>query len=165
MGARNLTESTVMMIRDLIKNNIASALVDIRAERADAKVPTPVPQNFFISDKQWAYRCPAVFIIATNVDLALSRGQNHINSKQDVTISVVIEDKDSDALTIGCYRYQDALFEILDGAQVVSADTKIKIVVKVVSVIFSETFSLQDNNTIFRKEVAVMLEVEHWEQP
>lgn len=164
MKSRNITESTVTLIREYIKSNIVSALNDVSTSRSDNIVSPIEPKQYFINDGVWAFRAPAVLIIADKVDFDLAQGQNHINSKQSITVSIVAEEKDSEKLTYLCYRYQDALHFVLDRTQIVSLDKRIKLFVKVTRMEFSSTFTHQDEYTKgFRKEVALTLEVHHVE--
>lgn len=169
MSARNLTESTVTMIRDYIKDNISTALADMRLERGDKKVQTAPPKSYFIYEGAKGLTPPAVFILADSVDLLKSQGPNAIMANVKVNISAVIEDTKEDHLTIKAYRYQDALFEILDQAQILSIDGNIKLVVIVQNAIFSPIFT-QDTDkksdvNAFRKEVVLQCDVRHFEQP
>lgn len=169
MGARNVTESTVLLIKNHIKSNIDAALSELRVDRNDPKVTTEPPKDYFIYEMAHAYKTPAVFIIASNVDLLKSAGPNAIMANVRVNVSVVVEDTDKEKLTIKAYRYQDALFSVLDQAQIVSLNNNVKLVVVAKNFTFSPMFTMNTDarasvNT-FRKEVLVECDVAHFEQP
>lgn len=170
MSARNIAESTVTLIRDEIKSKIAGALSDLRIERGDAAVSTEPPptQSYFIYEGAKAYKAPAIFVILDNIDHRLNQGQNFICSLCKVNVSVVVEDRDKTALTTKAWRYQDALHFILSRAQLESANKDVRLVIKVVKETFSPTYSdtkdSQAAQSIFRKEVLLECEVEHYEQ-
>lgn len=165
MSAHNVTEKTVDLILTHIKSKIATALTEVRTERDDPQVQTPPPRSYFIYEGSWAFQCPAIFVVPVSVDFNLDRGGNFINATVDTVVSVVVEDRLKDLLSKSAWRYQDALHNILDNAQLESATGDVKIVTKVKGADYSETFSVQNDNTIFRKEVALRLDVEHWEKP
>lgn len=163
--ARSLMESTVILILNQIKANIAAALLNVRTDRADKIVNTDPPLEYFIFEKAIGYRCPAVFVIGDQIDFKLSRGQNHINSTDTVYVSVVLEDRTHELLVLRSYRYCDALHEVLDRQQLITPSQNTKIVVKVTRIQFSEaTQKNSPHESIFRKEVMLTLEVEHFEK-
>lgn len=168
-SARNLTESTVRMVQKWIKDNIESELAKIRTERGDAKVTTEPPKDYFIYEEALTYRCPAIYTIADEVDLLKSAGPNAIMANVLMKVSVVIEDQKQDSLSIKAWRYQDALFGVLDQAQIESEDKQIKLFVIVQRARFSPTFTREkdprDVKNAFRKEVVLECDVRHMEQP
>ena len=169
MAARNVTESTVTMIRSHIKANIAAALAAVRVERADQKVTTEPPQDYFVYERAHGFKTPCVFIIVSNGDLMKSRGPNSIMATLRVNISVVVEDRDQDRLSLKAWRYQDALFEVLDNTQIVSSGGDVKLTVVPQSFSYSPSFTADNDpkssTNTFRKEVLVECDVHHFEQP
>lgn len=165
--AENLTETTIILIRNYIKANISAALASVRTERADAYVTTEPPQSYFISETNAAYRCPAVFIIPEHINFSLERGQNHINAKVRVNVSVVVEDRDTEHLAIKVWRYQAALHQILVETRLTTVSGDVTLVVKVADASFSSTYTAAQEagnpQGAFRKEVALECDVEHWE--
>lgn len=171
MSAKNLTESTVNMLIQHIQSNIGPALAELRVERSDAKVTTEPPPNssYFIYEQAVVYRPPAVFVIADSLDMMKSAGPNSIMALLKIRVSVVVEDVKMDNLTIKAWRYQDALFQVLDQAQLISTDESIKLIVIVQSATYSPAFTQDtdkrsERNT-FRKEVVLECDVRHFEQP
>lgn len=168
MSARYLVESTVDLIHDEIKSKIASALSEVKSLYNDHLVTLEVPQNYFIYPVAAGYRTPAVFIIADDVDFQKrTRGANHISATVSVNVSVLVEDKDRLRLTTKAFRYQDALHKILDQTRLTTPDGKLALTVLVTRASFSPLYSdTADANSpiaMFRKEVVLTLEVEHWE--
>lgn len=165
MAAQSILESTVFSIQDQIKNNIASFLGEVRNERTDAKVSTEPPAQYFIYEGAIGYKTPAVFIVADSVDFRLSRGPNHISAAVKVYVSCVVEDRMQDLLTLKCFRYQDALHKCLDRQHLLTTDSRVKNIVKVTRVDISsnQTKKMSSTESVFRKEVMLTLEVEHFE--
>jgi len=168
MSSVKLVEEVVDLLTAHIKTNIASALADVRTDRADAAVTTEIPKQYFIYTSAKTYRTPAVFIIARRLDTRNdSKGANFIDALVDVGVSIVIEDRLADLLTIKAWRYQAALYKLLNQAALTSSDGKLKIVSKIESVDFGGEFSSTTDPTVpqgvFRKEVLLNLNVEHYE--
>lgn len=168
MAGVQLVETAIDLIETQLKNNIGTALANIRTQRADAAVSTEAPRDYFIYPRAKAYRTPAVFIIADEIDFRKEQlGANHVNAINHINVSVVIEDKDAEKLTIKAYRYQAALFACLDQVPLISADEQVKITVVVKNASFSPLYSNMDSpdapEAVFRKEVALKLDVYHYE--
>jgi hypothetical protein len=170
MSARWLSEQTVLLIQKEIKNNIVTALGDVRAERSDFLVTTEPPptQSYFYYEGAKGYRCPAIFTIIDSMDMMNSeRAANYINAQARVIVSVVIEDRKQDLLNIKCWRYQSALHQILHLASLTSDDGRVRLECRVARVLFGREFSDALNNDVpagvFRKEVALHLDVDHYE--
>lgn len=168
--AQNLTETTVILIRDYLKANMAQALASIRTERADAQVTTEAPKNnnYFIAPRQAVYNAPGVFIISDRIDFRLgSKQANHINALVRVYVSVVVEDRDTTRLTIKAYRYQAALHQLLAQTSLTTATNDVKLIVKVTDATYSPEYTNAqksgDPQGVFRKEVLLTCEVEHYE--
>lgn len=158
-------EGTIAPIVDLIKNNIDSALADLRADRPDNFVNTESPANYFIYPKAIGYQTPCVFVLGRTVQFLPSRGQNHINATVMVQVSIVVEDIGAESLTYKCWRFSDALHSILDQAQLVSTDGKVKNTIKVITAEFGDAVQIKSQvESPFRMETMLVLEVEHYEQ-
>lgn len=168
MAARKVMAGTVLPIMNHIKANIAQALADVRAEylgNEKGKVTTEVPVDYFIFDKAIGYRTPAVFVLGDDVDFRLDKGQNFISALCKVYVSVLVEDRDAELLMLKCWRYSDAMHEILDQAVIEVPADNIKNVIKVSKMEYSNTFQAKSSvEGPFRKEVMLTLDVEHYEK-
>jgi hypothetical protein len=94
------------------------------------------------------------------------RGANFVSSVVSMDVFVVVEDKDMTNLTTKTERYQAALHESLNQVTLIDSDNQVKIFVIVTSAAFSEIYT-PDRTTpqgTFRKEVALNLEIEHYEK-
>jgi hypothetical protein len=170
MGTPWLTEKTVSLIQDQIKAGIAGALASVRAQRADKAVSTEPPptQSYFIFEGAKAYRCPAIFMIADSMDMHnADRGANFIAARARIIVSVIVEDRRQDLLTLKAWRYQAALHQLLHLATLTTADQKVRVETKVERVLYSHEFTdAVDKDVpqgVFRKEVALHLDAEHFE--
>lgn len=170
MTTRWLSEQTIGLIQKAIKADIGAALIAVRVQRADFVVTTEAPSNqsYFIYEGAKGYRCPAIFTIIDSFDmLNLDRGANFIAGRARVIVSVIVEDRKLDLLTVKAWRYQSALHSVLHLASLTSADSKVRLECKVERVLFSHEFSdALDSDAptgVFRKEVALHLDVEHYE--
>ncbi len=167
MSVRYLAETIVTTVRDHIKSNITGALSDLRLDRGDAKVSTEPPQSYFIYEKAKGYRTPACFTILRNMNFQKSElGANHITGKADVTVSVLVEDKDAEKLTVKAWRYHAALHNLLDQTNLLVSPNKAKLFVIVRDASFSPIFTAETAEKsagVFRKEVALLCEVQHRE--
>lgn len=167
--AYKLTESTVGLIVAHLKANMPAALLAIRTDRADARVTTEPPNSYFIFEKARGYRPPAVFVIFEQCDFRLGEtGPNFINALETGNVTVLIEDKDRESLTIKAWRYQAALAQLLTNTSLTNGANTVKLVTKVVrnsfSPIYSNAKDEESSQAVFRKEIVLELEVEHYEQ-
>jgi len=163
-----LVETDVDLIQAQIKNNIAAALAAVRSQRNDPVVTTEPPRDYYIYPKPKGYRTPAVFIIPDRLEfMKHERGANHINAVSRINITVLIEDKHADLIAIKAWRYQAALHEVLDQVSLTSSDERVKITVVVTNAAFSPLYSNTDDpsapNAVFRKEISLECEVQHYE--
>lgn len=170
MSARWLAEQTVGLIQSEIKANIATALADVRAQRADGMVSTEPPpsQSYFVYGGAKGYKAPAIFTVIDSMDMQNeSRGSNFICAQAAVIVSVVVEDRTQTLLNYKCWRYQAALHNVLHLASLTSTDSKVRLESRVERVLFGPEFSdAVDKDVppgVFRKEVALHLVVEHFE--
>lgn len=167
-AAPHLVEKTRDLILTAIKANIATALNDVRLDRADPSVTTEPPKSYFIFDGAHTYQCPAVFVVVDTAEFPEEQtGANFVDATMRIFTSVVIEDREADKLTIKSERYQSALFEILHWATLQDDAKNVKIWVRVVRCSFSPLYTKKrgDNMGEFRKEVSLELEVKHFENP
>lgn len=170
MSYPKLTEIAVGLINDYIQANIDTELAGVDLDRGDHLVNTDPPQSYFIYNFPQVFKAPAVIIYADDLDFKKrDRGQNHINAEHKIYISVIIEERTAEFLTVKAWRYQAALHHLLDQVPLVSADKKVKIVIVVAHAAYSPIYTSDQGkgveSQVFRKEVSLELAVEHFEQP
>lgn len=169
MNIRRLTEASVELTLELIKQNIATALGTVRAYYGDSFTVEPPPtQSYFIYEKALAYKCPAVFVMCDAFQFNTKQtGPNFIDATAKLNVSVVIEDKEMDKLTPKAWRYQSALHQILNQAIIETSDQKVRLDIVVInntfSPIYSNTKKPGQGPVMFRKEVVVECDVYHKE--
>lgn len=167
MNARKLLEGDVDLILTHIKTNIAAALADVRADRTDPIVTTEPPKSYFIYPMAVGYKTPAVFVIGDSMQFMQPNGPNFIKALSSINVTVLIEDRTAERLTIKAFRYMAALHEVLEQTNLQTADNKLKIVCKVTRAENSPLYSTKEDESapdnVFRKEVSLFLEVDHWE--
>jgi hypothetical protein len=98
--------------------------------------------------------------------LIFKKSSNHTTARIDVGVSVLIEDRDKEKLTIKAWRYQAALHEILDQKNISVTGDKAKLFLIVKSADFSPVFTTGQSTgtqSVFRKEVALTVEVQQRE--
>lgn len=168
MQSLRLVEMDVFLIEQYLQANIDAALLEVSTDRGDNFVGLESPKSYFHFPMAAAYRAPAVFTIPEDFDFRLNTGPNSISALAQINVAVVCEDKDMHRLTTKVWRYQAALTKLLYLAQLQSSDNSVKIVTKVVKNTFSDIYPRardeNDPDTVFRKEVVVQLEVEHYEE-
>ena len=168
MSAELLVEETRSLLLDEIKANIDAALTAIRNERNDPIVSTEPPISYFIFAPSNILRCPAVIIVVDSADIPEeTTGANHINGVVSIFVSVVVEDREADLLTIKAERYQAALFRILHRKTLQDAVKNVKIYSRVRKLNYSPIYTTKAEDPMgeFRKEVVLELTVKHFENP
>lgn len=168
MASLKLIEYTVNMLMGKVQSDIDAALLAVSTDRADNFVSLESPVSYFYFWNAQAYQAPAVFVIPEDFDMRLAEtGPNFINALARVNVAVTVEDKDAYYVTVKAWRYQAALTKILHLVHILSADQTVKLVSKVVRTSYSSIYPKdktdQDPDEVFRKEVVVELEVEHYE--
>jgi hypothetical protein len=165
-----LAEKTVDLIQSAVQTNIASALGAVVSLRGDGYVSAEAPstQSYFIYGAAKAFRAPAIFTIIDSFDLRnIDRGSNFISANASIMVSVVVEDRDLKRLTHKAFRYQAALHSILHLTSLTSVDSKVRLESRVARVLFSPEYTDAQSKDVppgvFRKEVALHLDVEHYE--
>lgn len=175
--SRHLTEWTVNLVTEQIKNNIQGVLVGVNLVLGNNEplMGEPLmsfepPRDYYTYPKAMGYRTPAVFVIADRIDFQKrEKAANYINANIRLNVSVLIEDKDADRITRKAYRYQSALHEVLDQVQLFSGDGALKITVVVQNAAFSPLYSNTDDpsapGSVYRKEVSLELDCYAYEEP
>ncbi len=165
----SITESSIKLVQKHLQDNIATALANLRSERNDPKVSSEPPKkdSYFIYERAVGYQPPAVFTIADDVDFQNSAGPNTVLAVVKARVSVVVEDILQDNLTVKAWRYQDALYALLNKTVLVSANEGVKIVVVVQGATFSPVFTqdtdVKSARNTFRKEVVLNCDLNHFE--
>ena len=164
-----LSERTRYLIEQQIKSNIVAELAAIRTGRQDPTVGTDPPKEYFIYDGAHTYQCPAIFIVVDSGEVPDDRtGTNYISAVMKIFVTAVVEDSIEKSLTIKCERYQAALFKILHETIINDPVDNVKIQILCKRFQYSQLYTKSrkaENMSNFRKEVAIELEVKHWENP
>ncbi len=160
----NSTEIARNLIIAQIKGCLPAALVDLRAARSDSKVSTGPIKKFFISEASQAHELPSVYVVTSGVSTNKDRGANFAAETIDAVVTVIVGDQNADQLTIKSERYTVAIKKILDNVPLVSGDGTIKIVPLVARLDYSPAFKMSQNDGTFRKEGALELRIEYFEQ-
>jgi hypothetical protein len=168
MTTRYLLEYDCDLITAHLKSVLPGILSALRIQRNDPTVSTEPPRSYFKYEKARGYEAPAVFVIGETMDFRQAeKGANHVNAESQVNVTVVVEDKSSELLQKKSYRYMAALHEALEQANLQSSDQKLKIVVRVAraenSPLYSNAKDEKSANAVFRKEVSLICEVDHFE--
>jgi len=157
----DIVETLTKGIIEHIQDKIGAYLNTMYAER-DKDVTMENPIDYFDYEHPIGYRLPCVIVLPQNIDYRLSRGPNHISALVNLICVCVCEDRKSSLLQKKVWRYQDALKHILD--RTVLEYTGQKNIIRVTRANFSQTESQQTEvDSLFRKEVLLTLEVEHYE--
>ena len=167
--ATQLSERTRDLILANIQQNIATELAAIRTSRNDPSVNLVTPRSYFIYDGAHTYQCPAIFLVVDSGEVPeQTTGANHVNAIMKLYCSAVVEAAGEESLTLLCERYQAALFRILHQLTITDTTDNVKIYSRVVRFRFSEIYTKSrkaENLANFRKEIALELEVKHFENP
>jgi len=168
MSATQLAEKTRALLMATIKADIVAELADIRTDRADPQVSSEPPRSYFIFDGAITYQCPAVFVVVDSIEFPDDQtGPNFVNARVRTYVSVVVEDREEDKLTLKTERYQAALFKILHWRTLEDVPKNVKIFSRILRCEFSPLYTKKRDGGLsdFRKEVAIELEVKHFENP
>lgn len=169
MTVRKLLEGDVSLIEAHLQANLQTQLNLVYADWADQSVPlrAPTNENYFRYPRAQGYQMPACFIIGETMNFLQEDGSNFVKSQDSVNVTIVMEDRVARNLVKAAYRYTCALQNLLEQQSLVSADDKLKIVVKVKrlenSPLYMSTTNEDAPENVFRKEISLYLEVEHWE--
>lgn len=162
-----LIETDIDLILSYIRTNIPAVLTQAISDKGTL-VNLEIPRSYFISEQDKGYLAPAIFVVGDNIDFRISNNANFIDALSRVNVTAVVEERNADRLTRIAYRYQAALHTVLAQQPIVSADNKVKIVVKVERAEFSPIYhkdnTSNDATGVFRKEVWLSCAVEHYEK-
>lgn len=171
MSVRYLTETTVLLLEDLIRSKISATLDAVNTIAIDQpRLFLPNPKNYFYAKQYQVYDLPAIYIVPVSVDFRKqAKGANFIDANYVINVSVEVEEKNTQDLSAVIWRYHSALQEILDDAQLTNADQTVKLVSKVTRAEFSPTYTDSQKSGsqsgVFRQEALLVLEVDHFERP
>lgn len=171
MSAAQLSERARSLILTQIKNNIATELAAIRSDRSDNTVSTEPPgsQSYFIFAGAHTYQPPAIFCVVDSAEIPDEKlGTNYVSAVIKVFVSAVVSAQTESSTTVKCERYQSALFKILHQTVILDTTDNVKIYILCKRIQFGELYTKSrkaDNMANFFKEVALELEVKHWENP
>jgi hypothetical protein len=164
--ARYLMEGAVDLIESYIQTNLPGALDAQSAYYTDG-INLENPREYFIYPKSKGLQPPCVFVIGDALDFKISENKsNFVNGEDRINVSIVAEDTDETRLTRKVYRYQAALHQVLDEAEIISLDSQLKIVVVVYNAAFSDIYMRKEttgDGGNFRKEVSLQCRVAHFE--
>jgi len=184
MSAPWLLEGVERSIVAYIKANIEQALLDVRTRSPNVEpdeqnpfyyqVNVTTPRTYFTYADGKDYLCPAIFVIGKNIDMRQEeKAGNFITGLAEVQVTCVVEDKTSAMCNSFAYRYASALHSILDLAnlEIIGDLTPPQGVAKYFvrvsrlenSDLFTNTEDKTRSTSIFRKEIALYLKVEHFE--
>jgi len=159
-----LAEGASNLLVDFIKTNIGAALDTVGANVGIPQVMIDNPKSYFIYEQPQAYECPAVFVVIDEQDFKVQeRKANSVNAEDVFNVSVVVEDQDADLLTYKAWRYQSALFNILNLATIAANDGSLVLKCVVYRAKFSQVYSMKQEGGKFRKEVMLECRIAHFE--
>jgi hypothetical protein len=167
MASHKLVEIAVDLIVKEVQDNIVAALAEVAADRTKA-IPIPKPTNVFAFTPVSVFRPPAIIVNAEEIDFRLGEAKaNYIDALMRINVVAVCEEREGPTLQFAAYRYQAALHKILAQKHLYNQDNTVHIVCKVERARFSSIYTnaqQKDNpQGVFRKEVMLELEVEHYE--
>lgn len=165
MSSPRLVETTTRLIKNFVQANIALALQEVSQDRPDQKVSTEPFKSYFIYPNAKGYQAPCCFVLANEIDFRTTEKQaNYISASVRTYVVAIVEDRREDELTVKSWRYQAALYGLLDQLQLTDTDEKVKLVCIVKRSDFSRIETTGNGSgTGFRREIVLDLEVEHWE--
>ena len=160
-----LAEGASNLLVSFIQQNISGALDVVGANVGIPQVMLDNPKSYFIYEQPQAYECPAVFVVIDEQDFKVQeRKPNSINAEDVFNISVVVEDQDADLLTYKAWRYQSALFNILNLATITASDSSLVLKCVVYRAKFSQVYSQKQEGGKFRKEIMLECRIAHFEK-
>lgn len=172
--ARQLTEIARNMVLQQVQNNIVAALAEISADRDDPSVNMMEPVKYYTFYPRNFQQSPSAFVIVQSMDFMKEKmGANFIDATVNMTVGVLVENRQQSLLVTQCDRYGAALDQILDQVVLDHPATPpttqaVRGVCIVNNMLFSEEFKPQrskaaDPENIFHKFVALDLAFRHFE--
>ena len=164
-----LIETDLELIRTYLVANMPAALATVSADRTVLIDQMPVPREYLTFEKAQAYQCPVIFIVPDSQDFRLSeKNSNCINALSRIYVNAVVESGQEQVVSYLAYRYQAALCQLLAQQCLLNTDSSVQIIIKVVRSRFSSMYTDAQKkgvaSGVFRKEVLLELDVEHYEK-
>jgi hypothetical protein len=167
MAVKRLVEISVGLIEAHLQANITTALGALEVQRNDTLVVLESPKDWFRYAPEKGYRMPAIYTICNVMRMMNDRGANHINAQMEIVVSALLGGTTLDELVTKTWRYQAVLQGLLHEQSLTTGDGAVKIVCKVEEMHFSpeltDTIDRDEKQNVFRKEVSLVLNVEHYE--
>lgn len=167
MNYPKLAEGATNLLISHIQQNIGAALDVVGAQVGIPQMSLENPKSYFIYEQPEAYECPAVFIVIDDLDFKIQdRKPNSLNAEDRFNIAICVEDQDAEILTYKAWRYQSALYAILDRTTLVATDQSLVLKCVVYRARFSQVYSRtegQGPGGKFRKEILLECNVTHLE--
>ena len=152
---------------------LPAALADVTATHSGFPLPCPTRENIFIGEpsRYRAYIAPCIFLVADSTNRVgawTAREWAHTERQEhSVSLSLMFEQTNEDALTVTGFRYAEALSQCLEDADVTTAPATPRVwstVVKIMRIDYGLSFvNQQQNQRTFRKDVSFNLKVQHWD--
>ncbi len=165
LTARHLVVPAMDMLVAEVKSELPAALTLVRDERntvINRGLPTPIPttDSYYIAKKYNAYRTPALFFEAEEIDFRKNRGANFLDGTMRIFVAAIVSAQNNDDVNRIAWRYQAALSAILDNLHLTNSDNTFKIIVIVQRAQFSESYSdsTEPGNMAERWRKGVLLE-------
>lgn len=162
-----LAEGATNLILDFVKTNIGAALDAVAAVVGAPKMEIDNPKSYYIYEEPQGYELPAIFVIHDGIDFKVQeRKPNSINAESRINVTALVEDQDAQLLTYKAWRYQSALFSILNLATIPAGNGSLVLKVVIYRAKFSQTYSRKEEGGVganFRKEVLLECMVTHLE--
>lgn len=166
MDTAQLEEKSRKLILDTIQAGISAQLNTLAINRDDGIVSleSPSANSYFIYDGANTYECPAVFLVVDEESFPEDEGINYVKAVINMYLSIVVEDKEQELLTIKTERYKAALYNLLHFKTLSDPAQNVKIRLWLKNAKFSPTYT-KKGFEVFRKEVSILIEVKHYENP
>ena len=166
------SEVSTELITNHVRSNIAAALTEVATERAgDAltskyAVSVPPYRTYSFDYDTRGYRPPILHVLSTGIDYRLETGANFNNGVESMLLVSVVEHRTRDFIIVSGWRYQAALSKLFRKTQLVSADSSLKLITKLVRSSFNEVLPKEESGPeagVFRQETVLELAVEHYQ--
>lgn len=162
-----LTEKSVDLIIDQIKNNFNLQLKELDNQYSDGINLEPLDDNaIHISDKIQALTLPSVYVLYGASAFQYSENPNYMQSEDEALVVLRAVEIGADSLTRKMYRYGRVLYGILNLVDLVDDGDRLKIKLIPTRLGYTQpvTEKLQKEEQRFSMDVVVELKVLHYEK-